>query len=44
MPFEVCYKVWVVMHDLLRVHLRVACHRVQPISIGGTWVDVMMVA
>src|SRR5882724_4078547 len=36
--------VWVVMHDLQRVHPMVVCHGVQPISLGGTQVDVMMVA
>jgi len=32
----------VVMHDLQRVHPRVICDRVQLISVGGTWVNVMM--
>ena len=42
MASKVCYKVQVVMHDLQRVHLRVVCHRVQPISLGGTQVDVII--
>ena len=44
MAAKVCHKVRVVMHDLQRVHLMVVCHRVQPISLGGTQVDVMTVA
>src|SRR5882724_11287862 len=34
-------KVWVVVHDLQRVHPMVVCHRVWPIILGGIQVDVM---
>jgi len=44
MAAKVCHKVWVVMHDLQRVHPMVVCCEVQLISLGGTQVDVMMVA
>jgi len=44
MASEVYYRVQVVKHDLQMVRLRVVCHRVWPINVGGTWVDVVMVA
>ena len=44
MAVEVCHKVWVVVHDLQRMHLMVVCHRVWPISLGGIQVDVVTVA
>jgi len=44
MAADVCHKVQVVVHDMQRVHLMVVCCRVQPISLGCTQVDVVMVA
>ena len=44
MAAKVCHKVQVVMHDLQRVHLMVACHRGRPICLGGIQVDVVTVA
>ena len=44
MDAMVYYMIQVVLHDPQGMHLRVVCNRVQPIIIGGTQVDVMMVA
>ena len=44
MAAEVCHKVWVVVHDLQRVHPMVICHMVWPIILGGIQVDVVTVA